>query len=175
MKNNGKLFKEYCLVRYITAESGIEQLSWIIGLDIQNSLARDKWESIGKIDFPSINTSEGLIIKDQALVKHYLESINGLKYLFSHFTSGMNPFLVNIILFSTDTWSEVDLQSLKELDRIHNIQEFCIKAFDFKYGFQDWSYLSEGFYMAHLVRSLSCSVLDQVLAQFNPLFFCEMA
>ena len=76
----------------------------------------------------------------------------------------MNPFLVNIILFSTDTWSEVDLQSLKELDRINNIQDFCIKAFDFKYGFQDWSYLSEGFYMAHLVRSLSCSVLDQVLA-----------
>ena len=148
----------------LSVESGIEQLSWIIGLDIQNSLARHKWDSIGKINFPSINTSEGLIIKDQALVKHYLESINGLKYLFNHFTSGMNPFLVNIILFSTDTWSEVDLQSLKELDRINNIQDFCIKAFDFKYGFQDWSYLSEGFYMAHLVRSLSCSVLDQVLA-----------
>ena len=148
----------------LSVESGIEQLSWIIGLDIQNSLARDKWDSIGKINFDSINTADGLIIKDHALVKHYLESINGLKYLFNHFTSGMNPFLVNIILFSTDTWSEVDLQSLKELDRINNIQDFCIKAFDFKYGFQDWSYLSEGFYMAHLVRSLSCSVLDQVLA-----------
>ena len=153
----------------LSVESGIEQLSWIIGLDIQNSLARHKWESIGKIDFPSINTSEGLIIKDQALVKHYLESINGLKYLFSHFTSGMNPFLVNIILFSTDTWSEVDLQSLKELEWINNIQDFCIKAFDFKYGFQDWSYLSEGFYMSHLLRSLRYFETRNVSATYLPL------
>ena len=38
--NNAKLFKEYCLARYITAETGIEQVSWIIGLDIKSSISK---------------------------------------------------------------------------------------------------------------------------------------
>ena len=73
MSNNVNLFKEYCLARYITATSGIEQLSWIIGLDIQNSIDKQKWGSVGKINFAAFNTKDGLIIKDQALVKNYLE------------------------------------------------------------------------------------------------------
>ena len=154
MSNNVNLFKEYCLARYITATSGIEQLSWIIGLDIQNSIDQQKWGSVGKINFAAFNTKDGLIIKDQALVKNYLESVHGLTYLFNHFKSDMNPLLANIIMFSTDTWGQTDLQEVKELNRIQNIQDFCIKAFDFKYGFKEWSYLSEGFFMTHLLRSL---------------------
>lgn len=169
MSNNVNLFKEYCLARYITAKSGIEQLSWIIGLDIQNSIDKQKWGSVGKINFATFNTKDGLIIKDQVLVKNYLESIHGLTYLFSHFKSDMNPLLANIIMFSTDTWSQTDLQEVKELDRIHNIQEFCIKAFDFKYGFKEWSYLSEGFFMTHLLRSLRYFETKNASASYLPL------
>ena len=42
LQNNSMLFKEYCLARYITSDFGIDQLSWIIGLDIKTSLSKSK-------------------------------------------------------------------------------------------------------------------------------------
>ena len=40
LQNNAPLFKEYCIARYITADTGIDQLSWIIGLDIKTSISK---------------------------------------------------------------------------------------------------------------------------------------
>ena len=32
IKNNSKLMSEYCIARYLTAKSGLEQISWICGM-----------------------------------------------------------------------------------------------------------------------------------------------
>ena len=87
------------------------------------------------------------------MAKHYLESIHGLHFLFKQLNSDHNGLLANLMLFSIESWSSEDLLGLKERDRIQSINEFLLKAYDFKYEI-DSSQLSGSFFIDHLVRSL---------------------
>ena len=116
-------------------------------------LGYTKWNSVQKISFEKLNGENGYVMKNPNMVKHYLESIHGLHFLFKQLNSDQNALLANLMLFSIESWSSEDLLDLKERDKIQSINEFLLKAYYFKYEI-DTSQLSGSFFIDHLVRSL---------------------
>ena len=124
---NANLLSEYCLSRYISADSGREQLTWICGMT-EDILRQYHWHPIGKINFRLIK-DQVLPSLDPEINKNFLNNLKRLKGFSRPFEPGHTSNLANLFLYNTDLWRESDLLALEELERIRNIEEFSQKVF----------------------------------------------
>lgn len=114
-KNNLPLYLQYIIARYFCAESGMEQLSWLLEGHIPCQ-SIEEIQRLKFVEYDEINGQTSLLGLQAASekYKHLLKQV-GISYPFpSHY----NPLLVNALLYYTD-----DTMTLKESRRIQTIFE----------------------------------------------------
>ena len=112
LKNNIPLYLQYVMARYFSAETGIEQLNWIL----EGQLIMESLEEITKLSRISLNEFNSTVqmfptSESAELYLRYSENV-GMFYPFSQHCSGL---VANMLLFYTND-SMTD--SLKEPKRI---------------------------------------------------------
>jgi hypothetical protein len=112
LKNNIPLYLQYVLARYFSADTGLEQLSWIfegqIGLEAMNSSSR-----FFRISLTEYNETASLFQKSEnfKLFSRFVENIG----MFFPFPQVCNGFLANMLLYYVD---DSVIGSLKEKEKI---------------------------------------------------------
>jgi len=112
LKNNVPLYLQYVMARYFSAETGIEQLNWILeGQLVMESL--EEITKLSRISFNEFNSTVQMFPTSESaeLYLRYSENV-GMFYPFSQHCSGL---VANMLLFYTND-SMAD--SLKEPKRI---------------------------------------------------------
>ena len=90
-----------------------------------------QWHPIGKISFRLLNGKDGQLLpsKDPEILKNFTNNLKRLSGFSRHFAPNHTSNLTNLFLYNTDQWRETDLLSLKELERIRNIEDLSQKVF----------------------------------------------
>ncbi len=128
LKNNIPLYLQYVLARYFSADTGLEQLNWIL----EGQICIESIEvvtSLSRISLREFNASVNLFIKSETLeiFSHLVENIGMFYSLPQH----CNGLIANMLLYLTD---DTMTGKLKEYNRITCIfkeaKELVKLAFD---------------------------------------------
>ena len=117
LKNNIPLYLQYILARYFSAETGLEQLNWILEGQI-NIESIEMVTSLSRVGLKEYNTSVNLFPTSEMveIFSHYVRNIG----LFYPFPQHCNGLIANMILYYVD---ESIAGKLKEEKRISCIFE----------------------------------------------------
>ena len=119
LKNNAKLFQEYFTTRYFVADTGINQLEWILG---PYEVSISEIDNLKVMDFNIINQFEHLIpASNKPALKMYKYGLDIIKQYFQypHYHTSL---IANFILYNTKFWSIEDQNSLKNKFEIQELE-----------------------------------------------------
>ena len=150
LHHNGKLFKEYLIVRCLTDNLGSDQLDWILGLndivkitDSQNLIA---------VNFELVNREGAMISSNNlSLSDQYCKHLATIKTYFQ-IRNDLTPFIGYHLLFSTKF---KDSKYLEQLEKIKHFEEASKSKFEAQFGIADGNLN----YMDSLVTTLQSMVL----------------
>ena len=124
LKNNIPLYLQYILARYFSAETGLEQLNWIL----EGQLCMDSMETVSslkQIRLKEYNTSVDLFPTSEMVevYSHYVDNI-GMFYPFPHHCNGL---LANMILYHIDDNISGSLREEKRISCIYDESKELVK------------------------------------------------
>ena len=150
LKNNIPLYLQYVMARYFSAETGIEQLNWIL----EGQLVIESLEEITKltrIGLTEFNSTVNLFPTSEAveLYSRYSENV-GMFYQFPQHCSGL---IANMLLFYTDDSITDELKEPKRISCIFEQAKELVRV-----GFENLDrnmYVNAGSNVGPLIHTLS--------------------
>ena len=128
LKNNIPLYLQYVLARYFSADTGLEQLNWIL----EGQICIESIEvvtSLNRISLREFNASVNLFHKSETLeiFSHLAENIGMFYSLPQH----CNGLIANMLLYLTDETMTIKLKEYKRIKSIFEEAKELVKlAFD---------------------------------------------
>ncbi len=128
LKNNIPLYLQYVLARYFSADTGLEQLNWIL----EGQICMESIEvvtSLSRISLREFNASVNLFSKSETLeiFSHLVENIGMFYPLPQH----CNGLIANMLLYLTDDTMAGNLKEYKRITCIFDEAKELVKlAFD---------------------------------------------
>ncbi len=128
LKNNIPLYLQYVLARYFSADTGLEQLNWIL----EGQICIESIEvvtSLSRISLREFNASVNLFSKSETLeiFSHLVENIGMFYSLPQH----CNGLIANMLLYLTDDTMAGNLKEYKRITCIFEEAKELVKlAFD---------------------------------------------
>ena len=138
LKNNVPLYLQYILARYFNAETGFEQINWI--LEGQITFDSDDLSKFQKFSFDDFNMSAKLCETPEVSEFYHQCSENiSIFYPFPQFCNGL---VANMLLYQTN---DLMSQELHESNRIGNIFQEAIRLITVSHKYLDKTKYGQSF------------------------------
>ena len=115
LKSNIPLYLQYITGRYLTADSGLEQLTWILEGNIP-SMKTEELMNLSSISFEEF-AWEQFVFRSSELFGMYSDYLKMIKIFFS-FPHYLNGLIANMLLYHT---TESTAQQLKDLQAVESL------------------------------------------------------
>ena len=115
LKSNIPLYLQYITGRYLTADSGLEQLTWILEGNIP-SMKTEELINLSSISFEEF-AWEQFVFRSSELFGMYSDYLKMIKIFFS-FPHYLNGLIANMLLYHT---TESTAQQLKDLQAVESL------------------------------------------------------